>query len=310
VDPRGYSLNPSIFPPLGQQPNIKGAPLPAPGRQNNPRHRGAPKGLNQGFRPPKQGGQPKQGERPPKPRKPKTRVLDGPPVTPDEADPLLSFLSHINPAEFDYTQQNARYYVIKSYTEDDVYKSIKYGVWASTDNGNKRLDKAYKDHQDKGPIYLFFSVNSSTQFCGVAQMISPLDFEKKASLWNQDKWNGQFQVKWIFIKDIPNSTFRHILLSNNENKPITNSRDTQDVLLPQGQEFLKIFAEYKFKSSLLDDFGRYNKAEEIHKEVVILTKQSAARTEGKSIEKTEDIGSVDTLGVVHDHDGLTQPDQQ
>ena len=27
-------------------------------------------------------------------------------------------------------------FVIKSYSEDDVHKSIKYGVWASTDTGN------------------------------------------------------------------------------------------------------------------------------------------------------------------------------
>jgi hypothetical protein len=43
---------------------------------------------------------------------------------------------------------------------DDVFKSVKYGVWASTDTGNKRLDKAYKEFSEQGSIYLFFSVNS------------------------------------------------------------------------------------------------------------------------------------------------------
>jgi hypothetical protein len=36
-------------------------------------------------------------------------------------------------------------------------------------------------------------------------------------------------VKWHLVKDVPNSTFRHIILENNENKPVTNSRDTQEV---------------------------------------------------------------------------------
>ena len=45
-----------------------------------------------------------------------------------------------------------------------MHKSIKYGVWASTDHGNKRLDQAYRESGNKGPIYLFFSVNTSGQF--------------------------------------------------------------------------------------------------------------------------------------------------
>jgi YTH domain-containing family protein len=36
-------------------------------------------------------------------------------------------------------------------------------------------------------------------------------------------------VKWHIIKDVPNNLLRHITLENNENKPVTNSRDTQEV---------------------------------------------------------------------------------
>lgn len=50
--------------------------------------------------------------------------------------------------------------MIKSYTEDDVHKSLKYEIWSSTDPGNKRLDKAFKECAERGPIYLFFSVNA------------------------------------------------------------------------------------------------------------------------------------------------------
>ena len=50
--------------------------------------------------------------------------------------------------------------MIKSYTEDDVQKSLKYEIWSSTDPGNKRLDKAFKETAGRGPIYLFFSVNA------------------------------------------------------------------------------------------------------------------------------------------------------
>ena len=41
-------------------------------------------------------------------------------------------------------------------------------------------------------------------------------------------------MKWIYVKDVPNSQLRHIRLENNENKPVTNSRDTQVKFKAQG----------------------------------------------------------------------------
>jgi hypothetical protein len=174
----------------------------------------------------------------------------------------MAHLANINPTNFDINPPSARFFVIKSYSEDDIHKSIKYNIWASTDSGNKRLDSAYKESHAKGPIYLFFSVNASGQFCGMAQMASPLDYEKKSDVWQQDKWNGSFQVKWLFIKDIPNNHLRHIRLENNDNKPVTNSRDTQEILYEPGKEMLRIFATFKAKTSLLDDFSFYDKKQE------------------------------------------------
>ena len=153
--------------------------------------------------------------------------------------------------------------MIKSYSEDDVHKSIKYGVWASTDTGNRRLDTAYRDMGNRGPIYLFFSVNASGQFSGMAQMESELDYRKKFGSWGQDKWNGSFQIRWTFIKDIPNNQFRHIVLANNDNKPVTNSRDTQEIMPEQGREMLRIFHTFKSRTSILDDFSFYDKRQEL-----------------------------------------------
>ena len=101
--------------------------------------------------------------------------------------------------------------------------------------------QGWKAAQSKGPIYLFFSVNASGQFCGCAQMTSSIDYKSKLDCWADDKWSGKFSVKWVFIKDIPNSHFRHIILENNENKPVTNSRDTQEVPMEKGKEMLSIF---------------------------------------------------------------------
>jgi hypothetical protein len=74
-----------------------------------------------------------------------------------------------------------------------------------------------------------FQVNTSGQFVGVAEMTGAVDFEKTLEYWQQDKWNGSFSVKWHIVKDVPNNILKHIILENNENKPVTNSRDTQEV---------------------------------------------------------------------------------
>ncbi|KAJ9555410.1 hypothetical protein OSB04_010024 [Centaurea solstitialis] len=165
-----------------------------------------------------------------------------------------------NQPEFSETYSDAKFFIIKSYSEDDVHKSIKYNVWASTQNGNKKLDAAYQEAQQKSekcPVFLFFSVNTSGQFVGVAEMMGPVDFEKSLEYWQQDKWIGCFPVKWHIVKDLPNSLLKHIILENNENKPVTNSRDTQEVKLDQGLQMIKIFKEHSSKQCILDDFEFY-----------------------------------------------------
>ncbi|XP_061361358.1 YTH domain-containing protein ECT4 isoform X3 [Gastrolobium bilobum] len=175
----------------------------------------------------------------------------------------------LNRPDFATDYKDARFFVIKSYSEDNVHKSIKYGVWASTPNGNKKLDAAYRqaeEKQDACPIFLFFSVNASAQFCGVAEMVGPVNFDKSVDFWQQDKWSGQFPVKWHIIKDVPNSQFRHIVLENNDNKPVTNSRDTQEVKLQQGIEMLTIFKNYETDVSILDDFDFYEDRQKVMQE--------------------------------------------
>uniref|UniRef100_A0A915HWG0 YTH domain-containing protein n=1 Tax=Romanomermis culicivorax TaxID=13658 RepID=A0A915HWG0_ROMCU len=156
----------------------------------------------------------------------------------------------------------ARYFVIKSYNEDDFHRSIKYGIWCSTEHGNKRLDQTFRERESKGPIYIFASVNGSGHFCGVAQMTSGVDYSKSVGVWAQDKYKGQFTVKWIYVKDVPNSQLRHIRLENNENKPVTNSRDTQEVPAEKGRQVLKIIHSYQHTTSLFDDFTHYEKREQ------------------------------------------------
>ncbi|KAF8205638.1 YT521-B-like domain-containing protein [Mycena galopus ATCC 62051] len=172
--------------------------------------------------------------------------------------PSLIAAKGYNPTEFNLRPNFARFFVIKSYTEDDVHKSLKYEIWSSTEPGNKRLDKAFKECGGRGPIYLFFSVNASGHFCGMAEMLTPVDYTRSSTVWASDKWKGVFKVRWIFVRDIPNVNLRHIkLLNTTERKPVTNSRDTQELLAEAGQEMLRIFHTHPARTSLLQDFAFY-----------------------------------------------------
>ncbi|CAA7406993.1 unnamed protein product [Spirodela intermedia] len=180
----------------------------------------------------------------------------------------VDYESYNNP-DFKTEYDDARFFIIKSYSEDNVHKSIKYGVWASTPNGNKKLDGAYSEAKGKGaecPVFLLFSVNASAHFCGVAEMVGAVNFEKSVDYWQQDKWSGHFPVKWHVVKDVPNSLFRHIILENNDNKPVTNSRDTQEVKLEQGLEMLNIFKNHEARMSILDDFDFYEERQKAMQE--------------------------------------------
>ncbi|WJX29552.1 hypothetical protein P8452_18182 [Trifolium repens] len=212
---------------------------------------------------------------------------------------------------------DAKFFVIKSYSEDDIHKSMKYNVWTSTPNGNKKLDAAYQEAKEKPvdcPIFLLFSVNTSGQFVGLAEMVSPVDFDRTVEYWQQDRWTGCFSVKWHIIKDIPNNALRHITLENNENKPVTNSRDTQEVKFEKGVEILKIFKEYSSKTCILDDFGFYEgrektilekkaKEQSLAKEILQVTKSNDLATIGTDILPKSNDGTLVNESVIADAAG-------
>ncbi|CAB3386703.1 Hypothetical predicted protein [Cloeon dipterum] len=188
------------------------------------------------------------------------------PSVPAPSHPILDELrekNNYNPTDYDLSAKGARFFVIKSYSEDDIHRSIKYEIWCSTEHGNKRLDAAFREREAaKGSVLLFFSVNGSGHFCGMALMTSPVDYHASSSVWSQDKWKGQFRVRWVYVKDVPNVQLRHIRLENNEGKPVTNSRDTQEVPFEKGRLVLKIMHQYRHSTSIFDDFSHYEKRQE------------------------------------------------
>lgn len=57
---------------------------------------------------------------------------------------LFSASRFMNDNSFDLNKiKNAQFYIIRSTCDDDIHKSIKYGVWTSTHRNNVMLNEAF-----------------------------------------------------------------------------------------------------------------------------------------------------------------------
>ena len=162
--------------------------------------------------------------------------------------------------------QNCKFFVIKSFSEEDVHKSIKYNVWSSSKNGNLTLSNAFNITKEKnGNVYLFYSCNGSGRYCGIARMKTPCDENKTFELLTQDgKWPGLFDVEWLFIKDVPFKEFKNVIITmkDGEIKPISNARDTQEIPFEQAKIMMQKIAEYQNTNTILEHFEFYDMRQE------------------------------------------------
>lgn len=165
--------------------------------------------------------------------------------------PLAKKTTAIIPPWID-VPEHSRFFVIKSSSLENVKKSFYNGIWSSTYFGNKRLSEAYSNLPKGSKIFLFFSVNASGRFCGVAEMTSGLEAGLDTSIWGEtEKYSTAFKVRWIVVRDVQNRLLKQFLIPSNDMKPVTNSRDTQEIPSAICKSILKLF---KYDQTNLQSF--------------------------------------------------------
>lgn len=176
--------------------------------------------------------------------------------------PNLVNLNSVNFGISEKISPFSRFFIIKSFSEEDVHKGIKYKVWCSTRHGNLDINKAYHDAKSKGgEVYLFYSCNGSGRYVGVAKLTSPLDENNTFKYWTQDsKWAGLFDIEFVFIKDVPFRQFKsiQITMKDGQTKPVTFSRDSQEVPFNEGKLMLKYVEEFVNSNTILEHFEYYD----------------------------------------------------
>ncbi|KAM3140207.1 hypothetical protein pb186bvf_007760 [Paramecium bursaria] len=177
------------------------------------------------------------------------------------AGKLIPALKQINIPGRKLYETDAYAFILRSNNDDDIHKSIKYGVWTSSKENNERINQKYKEAQQQNKsVYLFYSVVKSGQFVGVAKLSSGYKEESFQYWWEIKKWKGHFDVQWLYVKDIINKHFEQ--LKNCDNIEITRSRDGVQLNWETAKEMMKIFEEFSDKKSILNDFQELDKREQ------------------------------------------------
>ena len=187
---------------------------------------------------------------------------------------------------------NCKFFVIKSFSEEDIHKSIKYNVWSSSKNGNLTLSNAFNLTKEKNAnVYLLFSCNGSGRYCGIARMKTPCDETKSFELWTQDgKWPGLFDVEWLLIKDVPFKEFKNIIITmkDGEIKPISNARDTQEIPFEQAKIMIQKITEYQNTNTILEHFEFYDMRQENYERNMQVNKNKEMKNNETGNEKNNE----------------------
>ncbi len=147
----------------------------------------------------------------------------------DKFDALLA-KNNVTPGHRLYpVLKNSRFFIIKSANDENLKVSQRNEEWATTTFNQDKLDKAYQSCTN---VILFFSVNKSAHFQGMAKMISRLTNHLSREWQNEGvKLGYSFRVKWLVSSKLPFSRISHIKNALSNYEPIRKARDTTVPLL-------------------------------------------------------------------------------
>lgn len=156
-----------------------------------------------------------------------------------------------------------KFIIIKALTEEDIHKSIKYGIWCSTRKNNEILTNLYKTTNDKGGfVYLFVSATNSGRFSGVCKLKSGCDFNKTFKYWSSIvEWQGIINVEWIIIKDLPNKAIKEENFITLKGESLVLGRDCSEIDTDTGINFLYFYSKFILITSILQHFQYYDERE-------------------------------------------------
>ena len=137
--------------------------------------------------------------------------------------------------------EGSQFFIIKSSNKENIEKSKKNSVWATTASNSKKLNEAF----NKGKVILIFSVNGTQTFQGYAIMTS-FSSDSPSNLWqieNNIRLGGDFSVVWLCFCELNFTKAKHLQNPKKNGEPVTKSRDSTELSQNIGYELCKLCYE-------------------------------------------------------------------
>ena len=83
--------------------------------------------------------------------------------------------------------------------------------------------------------------------------------------WEENKYFGTFQVKFLYIKDIKDKVFESIREESQNNQPVYKLRDSTRLSILNGKTMLGIFKDSANRPNIFETFAFMDKREDIRR---------------------------------------------
>ena len=140
--------------------------------------------------------------------------------------------------------EGSQFFIIKSANKENIEKSKKHSVWATTITNSRKLNEAFS----KGKVILIFSASGTQSFQGYAIMTS-YSADSPSHIWQVEniKLSGDFSVVWLCFCELGFSKVKHLKNPKKNEDPVIKSRDCTELSQEIGYELCNLCFEQEKK---------------------------------------------------------------
>ena len=199
------------------------------------------------------------------------------PITPNMNQTNLYSIQYQNPSL--PLINGSQFFIIKSSNKENIEKSKRYSVWATTIQNSNRLNEAFK----KGKVILIFSANASQSYQGYAIMTS-FSADSPSNLWQVDtiKLSGDFSVAWLCYCELSFQKVKNLKNPKKNDELVIKSRDCTELSEEIGYELCKLCYEQEKKD--LENNPQQNKLQ-INEQLINKINNDIKENKNKQLKK-------------------------